>query len=209
MQKKTQKITVTIIIAVITITLIGSSFVAIFHPDTQTDSGQSQAVLEKEYQDRKQNVETITAKLKDKPDDVELIRALGDAYYDKSIISNQFNADEYQEDLQKAIEMYQKVLAVKEDNEAMFKLATAAFLAGDNDLAEKTYTDLLTREPENVDALYAYGMYLFYVKADSKQAEEKWQKAKSLTEDEQMRSQLDQMINLAQGKNINSGEKNK
>lgn len=209
MQKKTQKITVAIIIAVISITLIGSSFVAIFQPDTPTDRDQSQAVLEKEYQDRKQNVETIGAKLKEKPEDLELIRALADAYYDKARISNQFNVDEYKEDLQKAIEMYKKVLTVNEDKQAMLKLATAAFLFGDKELAEKTYTDLLNKEPDNVDALYGYGMYLFYEKGDSKQAEEKWQKAKSLTQDEQMQSQLEQMINLAQGKNINAGEKNK
>jgi len=208
-QKKTQKITVAIIIAVISITLIGSSFVAIFQPDTPTDRDQSQAVLEKEYQDRKQNVETIGAKLKEKPEDLELIRALADAYYDKARISNQFNVDEYKEDLQKAIEMYKKVLTVNEDKQAMLKLATAAFLFGDKELAEKTYTDLLNKEPDNVDALYGYGMYLFYEKGDSKQAEEKWQKAKSLTQDEQMQSQLEQMINLAQGKNINAGEKNK
>ncbi len=210
MQKKTQKITVAIIIAVISINpdrIFFCRHLPTRHAKPIRD--QSQAVLEKEYQDRKQNVETIGAKLKEKPEDLELIRALADAYYDKARISNQFNVDEYKEDLQKAIEMYKKVLTVNEDKQAMLKLATAAFLFGDKELAEKTYTDLLNKEPDNVDALYGYGMYLFYEKGDSKQAEEKWQKAKSLTQDEQMQSQLEQMINLAQGKNINAGEKNK
>lgn len=209
MQKKTQKVTVAIIIGVISITLIGSSFVAIFQPDEQTNLDQSQAVLEKEYQDRKQTVEALSEKLKEKPEDLALIRALGDAYYDKARVSNQFNVDEYKEDLQKAIEMYQKVLSVNEDNQVLLKLANSAFLSEDDELAEKTYTDLLTKEPDNIEALYGYGMYLFYAKEDAKQAEEKWQKAKSLTQDEQMQSQLEQMINLAQGKNINAGEKNK
>lgn len=206
MQKRTQKITVGIIIAVICISLIGSSFVAIFKPGAEPSMDQSQAVLEKEYQDRKAKVEVLSKKLEGTPEDIEIKQALGDAYYDKSRITGQLNINEYKEDLQKAMEMYKDVLTLKEDNNVMLKLATSAFLFGDTELAEKTYIDLLKRESENVDALYGYGMYLFYEKDDRKQAEENWQKALSLTTDEQMRIRLEEMITLAKGMNINASE---
>lgn len=200
MQKRTQKWTVVIIIAIICITLIGSSFVALFQPDPEKSAEvQNQQVLENEYKARKQTVEILTAKVQEDPENTEKLSQLADAYYNKAQVTAQTNMNEHQEDLQKAVEMYQKVLAKKEDNVASLKLATAAFLLGESELAEKTYTDLLQKEPENIEALYGYGMYLFYEKEDHKSAEEHWQKALSLTKDEQLRQPLEQMIARAQG----------
>ncbi len=207
MQKRTQKITVGIIIAVICITLIGSSFVAIFPSDPQSGLDESRAVLEREYQQRKETAATLSKKLEESPHDIETKIALGNAYYDKSRVTGQLNMNEYHEDLQKAIEIYQDVLTVKEDNQVRLKLATSAFLYGDGELAEKTYLNLIKSEPQNVEALYGYGVYLFYEKEDPKQAEEMWQKAKALTSDEQISKSLDEMINRAQGMNIDPNAK--
>jgi tetratricopeptide (TPR) repeat protein len=206
-QKRTQKITVSIIIAIISITLIGSSFVAMFQPEPQSGLDENQAALEREYQQRKETVATLSKKLEGNQQDIETKIALGNAYYDKSRVTGQLNINEYHEDLQKAIQIYQDVLAVKEDNLVRLKLATSAFLYGDGELAEKTYLELIKSDPQNVEALYGYGVYLFYEKEDPKQAEEMWQKAKALTSDEQIIKRLDEMINRAQGININPSAK--
>ena len=200
MQKKTQKWTVTAIIVVISITLIGSSFVAIFHPGQgQSPQTQRQEALEKEYGERKQRVEQVAQIVQDNPENLEAKIVLADAYFDKSRVTGQLNYKEYEQDLQQAIELYQGILVDKQDDDdLMLKLATAAFLLGDTELADKTYTSLLTKQPENTDALYGYGLLLFYNKQEYKQAEEKWQEALRITTDEQMKIRLKEMLNVAQ-----------
>jgi tetratricopeptide (TPR) repeat protein len=208
---KKQKITIWILIGIICVTLIGSSFIAIFTPSGQAPSGQTasdenQATLAKEYADRKARVDTLTELLAESPQDISLKQALGDAYYDKSQVTGQMNVDEYKEDLRQAINNYQSVLQTKKDNDLMNKLGAAAFLAGDDELAEKTFIELLNRDPKNVEALYSYGMFLFYAKNDHQQALEKWEKALSLASDDQIKERLQEMIALAKGMNTNTGQ---
>lgn len=209
MQKKTQKIVVTIIIIVISISLIGSSFYAMFTPEPEQNlEAQRQAALEEEYQARKEMVVQLTEAVEKNPENIEAKVVLADAYFDKSIVTGQLNYEEEQgQDLQRAIELYQEVLTQKDDNELMLKLATAAFFQGDTELAEKSYNELLKDDPNNVDALYGYGLLLFYDKQEYGQAEEKWQEALRLTTDEQMKKTLEEMIKVAQGISTNSGDK--
>lgn len=207
MQKRTQKWVVGIIVAIISLTLIGSSFVAIFLPETEQDKqNQSQQILEKEYNERKQIVEALTAKLEGNAEDTETQLALGDAYYDKAIVSAQINVKEHQEDLEKAKEMYQQVLTKAQSSDVMLKLATTAFLLGDSELAEETYNKILQKEPENSGALYGYGMFLFYEKNDYQEAQELWEKALELTTDEYLQQRLEEMIALAKGMELNPNE---
>jgi len=208
-QKKTQKIVVTIIIIVISISLIGSSFYAMFTPEPEQNlEAQRQAALEEEYQARKEMVVQLTEAVEKNPENIEAKVVLADAYFDKSIVTGQLNYEEEQgQDLQRAIELYQEVLTQKDDNELMLKLATAAFFQGDTELAEKSYNELLKDDPNNVDALYGYGLLLFYDKQEYGQAEEKWQEALRLTTDEQMKKTLEEMIKVAQGISTNSGDK--
>lgn len=207
MQKRTQKWTVTAIIIVISITLLGSSFVAMFSPSQDpSPEAQTQEALEIEYLARQERVQELTKTVEVNPDNIEAQIVLADAYFDKSRVTGQLNPDEYEQDLQQAIELYQGVLSKRDDNEIMLKLATAAFLKEDTGLAETTYTELLTEEPENIDALYGYGLLLFYNKQEYRQAEEKWQEALKITTDEQMQTRLEEMIKVVQRINSNASE---
>lgn len=207
MQKKYQKLTVYIIIGLVCISLIGSSFVMIFQPTAdQSQATQEKDVLKTEYDQRVQVVELLTQKVKDNPEDIETQQALGDAYYNKARITVQLNNEEYQQDLKKAIEVYQKVLIKTDNSDVKFKLATSAFLLGDSELAGKTYSEVLAKDPENVDALYGYGLYLFYDKKDTMTAKLNWQKALNLTTDDQMKERLMEMITLAEGTEPNTSE---
>ncbi|KUO61916.1 MAG: hypothetical protein APF84_04590 [Gracilibacter sp. BRH_c7a] len=200
MQKKTQKWTVTAIIVIISISLLGSSFVAMFSPsDDPSPEAQRQEALEREYLERQERVQELTKSVEENPGNIETQIELADAYFDKSRVTGQLNYDEYEEDLQKAVELYQGVLNEQEDNDIMLKLATAAFLLGDTELADNTYIELLAAEPQNVDALYGHGLLLFYNKQEYQQAEEKWQEALKITTDEQMKTRLEEMIQVVQG----------
>ncbi len=207
-QKRTQKWTVTAIIVIISITLLGSSFVAIFSPSqNQSPEAQTQEALEREYLARQERVQQLIEAVESNPDNIEAQIILADAYFDKSRVTGQLNyEDENQEDLQNAVELYQGILSKQDNNEIALKLATAAFLLGDTELAESTYTKLLTEEPENIDALYGYGLLLFYNKQEYEQAEEKWQEALKITTDEQMQARLEEMIKVVQGINLNASE---
>lgn len=208
MQKRTQKWTVTAIIVIISITLLGSSFVAIFSPNqNQSPEAQTQEALEREYLARQERVQQLIEAVESNPDNIEAQIILADAYFDKSRVTGQLNYDEeYEEDLQNAVELYQDILSKQDNNEIVLKLATAAFLLGDTELAESTYTELLTKEPENIDALYGYGLLLFYNKQEYEQAEEKWREALKLTTDEQMQARLEEMIKVVQGITLNASE---
>jgi len=199
MRKKVQKITVGIIIGIICISLIGSTFYAISLPGSDnTEDTQGQEALEQEYNQRKQVIVELSAALEKSPEDVETQLALADAYYSKASITIQLNDEEYQEDLQNAITYYQKVLTLKDDNDVRLKLAISAFLSRDSDLADETYKELIEKEPQNVDVLYWYGMFQFYSKEDYKQAEQYWQTALKYNTDGKMKTKLEEMIARAQ-----------
>ncbi len=208
MQKRTQKWTVTAIIIVISITLLGSSFVAMFSPSQDpSPEAQAQEALEREYLARQERVQQLIKAMESKPDNIEAQIVLADAYFDKSRVTGQLKYDgEYEEDLKQAVELYQGVLSKQDNNEVMLKLATAAFLLGDTELAEETYTELLKGEPKNIDALYGYGLLLFYNKQEYRLAEEKWQEALRISTDEQMQARLEEMIKVAQGINQNASD---
>ncbi|RJE47383.1 MULTISPECIES: tetratricopeptide repeat protein [unclassified Dehalobacter] len=199
MKKKVQKITVGMIIGIICISLIGSTFYAISLPGSDnTEDTQGQEALEQEYNQRKQAVVELSAALEKNPEDVGAQLALADAYYRKASTTIELNDEEYQEDLQNAITHYQKVLAQKDDNDVRLKLAISAFLSRDSDLADETYKELIEKEPQNVDVLYWYGMFQFYSKEDYKKAEQYWQTALKYNTDEKMKTKLEEMIARAQ-----------
>jgi len=196
--KNIKKWTVAFIIGIISITLVGSSFVAIFHPGKEDPEKLKQESLQIEYDERLKRVEQLTEIAAENPENSKIQISLADAYFEKSRVTGQLNYQEYEQDLQNAVKLYQEVLSKEKDNEVMLKLATAAFMLEDTELADKTYNDLIAREPENVDALYGHGLLLFYHKQDYRQAEAKWREACRLTDDELMKSSLEEMIQIVQ-----------
>jgi len=207
LRRKAQKWAVIAIIAVVCISLIGTSIIAIFPPGVSPSAEeQNQQALKNEYEHRKQIVESLSKQLESDPGNPSLQFELGDAYYYKSGVSGELNKEEFYTDLQKAIQMYQAGLEQKEDNQVMLKLANAALLLGDAELAGTTYESLLKKEPSNAEALYWYGMYFFYLKEDHKQALANWQKALNLTKDENLIKILNEMITVAQNMDLDKGQ---
>lgn len=201
MRRKGQKFTIGIIIGIICLTLIGSTFVAVFRPGGSDSDSYNEEVVLKEYNQRKEKVEILKSKVEENPENIELQLELADAYFNKSQISGQFDQKEFKEDLTMAVKWYKAVLDKKEDagNEVRFKLATAAFLAGDDELADNTYKEILEKEPDNVQVRYAYGMFLFYNQKKYEDAIAEWEAALEKTEDEEMKGKLQEMISIARG----------
>ncbi|NLM20522.1 MAG: tetratricopeptide repeat protein [Peptococcaceae bacterium] len=206
MRSKTQKITVIIIIAVLSLALIGSSFYAIFLPGVDSSENSGQQALVNEYNQWKQAVDLLNQRLAENPNDLQAKIDLGDAYYAKSEVTAQLDIDEYKEDLTNAIKMYQDVLQAKEDDNIRLKMANAAFFIGDVELASTTYEKLVANQPENPEVLFGYGMCLLYLKDDYKQALQYWRQALPLVEDQAFKEYLQEMINLAEEMELSSAQ---
>jgi TolA-binding protein len=104
------------------------------------------------------------------------------------------------EDYKKAVDMCQDYLKVNKERptDMLFYLADVAQKDGQKDLTQKTYREILEREPENVDALYEYGLFLRDDLNDKTQAIAQWEKAKALTQDERALAELDRLIQETQ-----------
>lgn len=212
MDKKTQKITVGIIVALITITLVGTSFSAVFVPGQSQNEEADTEAIKAEYQKRKEIAAELEESLKKNPDNMRLKLALADAYFEKANISRQFNYQEFNQDLVRAIELYQQYLdeselEQQEYTEISLRLAAAAFFLGDKELAEKTYKGILEQNPNNFDALYGYGLFLFYSQENYQEAINQWELALKNTVDDTIKQQIQEMIKTA--KDALASEKNK
>jgi len=199
MRKRSQKWFVIVVIAIISITLLGTSFVAIFQPGMKSSAeDQKQEYLLNAYNERKQIVGLLSGKLEASPDDLQIQNELADAYFDRAIIAAELYPDEFEADLQEAMELYQKFLEQKDDNQVLLKLANTAFYLNDSETSEKAFMELLQKEPENPEALFGYGKCLFYFREDYSQALQNWQQALNLTEDVDFRQRIQEMIAEAQ-----------
>jgi len=189
--------------------MIGSSFYAIFLPSNDDSKyTYNKEAVEEEYKARKEKVEYLIAKTKEDPENVDLKIALADAYFEKSELSNQLFYDEYKDDINKSVEIYQSVLSEKEDSGTMLKLATAAFYQENYDLAEETYQKVLEKE-DTFEVHYSYGMFQFYARKNYDEAISEWQKALKLASNEDNKENVQKMIDLGIEAKTSAGDQTK
>jgi tetratricopeptide (TPR) repeat protein len=206
-RKKHQKIVIGVITAIICVALLGSTMINIFHPQSEVPAGdEAQEILTQEYNQRKQIVDIFKEKLEKEPENLEVQKHLADAYFSKALISERFSGEEFQEDLKNAKRLYQELLTVEENNEVLLSLANTAFLLGDSELAGSSYRKVLSKEPDNIEALFRYGISLFYLEQDKEQALEFLQKAHDLSEDKDFKKRLQEMITLINNTELNNTE---
>lgn len=112
------------------------------------------------------------------PDDVELRLDLANAYYDLGVVAQQSAPEAVAGHFQNALEHYQEVLKTKADDaKILVDAATAAYYAGDNSLAEEYFQKALSINPDYLNGLVNYGLFLVYAKNDVDQAIALWQQA--------------------------------
>ncbi|MDR1070088.1 MAG: hypothetical protein LBL37_04825 [Gracilibacteraceae bacterium] len=188
-----------VIIALVSLTMLGSGFVALFSiPEQGVDPDSERKLLEDEYAQRRQLAASLSQSAENDPENSALREALADAWLDVYILASYLGAQETDGALGKALDLYAELTAAGPDSAIQLKYATAAFYDRDFTLTGELLTDLLAREPENIDALTVYGQYLFYGAADYALAEQVWQEALSLARDDTERSSIEYYISLAQ-----------
>jgi len=138
--------------------------------------------------------------LKLEPDNAELQVSLGNTLYDLGVYyaghGDTAKANRY---FREATGPYERALDIDPSLiGARVDLATAAYYAGLDELAEKHFQEAVRREPDFVNGRINYGVFLYYRKEDPKAALEQWQAALALDLDPALRSQLEAMVEMAE-----------
>ncbi|MHB1653221.1 MAG: tetratricopeptide repeat protein [Desulfitobacteriaceae bacterium] len=181
MRKRTQRIAAIIIAVLVSFSMIGSAvFGYIYTSFSNSPSPTSQsASAEAQFKLQKSKVEGLEQSAKEKPDDSAIQEELANAYYDLAIAAQQSapNEAEAVPDFAKAVQGYQAVLKNKKDINVLVDMATAAFYAGQDDVAEKGFQEALAEKGDFFNALSNYGIFLIQAKNDYAGALSLWQGA--------------------------------
>lgn len=181
MKQKTQRLAAIVIAVLVSISMIGSMAFGYFSgnvaPTPANPSLATNQNAEEQFKLLKAQVQALEAKAEATPGDATLQLDLANAYFDLAI-SAQINAQgEAVSDFSKAVAGYQTVLKSNKDINVLVDLATAAFYAGQDDLAEKSFQEALAEQPKFFNALYNYGIFLEQAKQDEAGAIYLWQQA--------------------------------
>lgn len=196
-----------IIVALVSISMIGSTFVLFFSdsPVTQT-AAQTANPADSQIADLQSQVDAFNQALEKNPADTNLRLNLADKYYDLGLAQlsssqDQSIAEAATTNLKQAVAQYQEVLKVnKDDVNVLVDMATAAFYSGDNTLAESTFQHVLAIKPDFYNALVNYGIFLIEAKSDYIGAIEEFNKALNTNPSPESAQQLNNLISYAQSK---------
>ncbi|AET70942.1 tetratricopeptide repeat protein [Desulfosporosinus orientis DSM 765] len=203
MNKKSQRIYAGILAVVVSVAMVGSAFVGYFlsKDSPPANSGSSStANIEADYQNQKASINAMVKQAEETPDNVSLLKALADAYYNAGMTSQIIAPAETQDNFKKAVEAYQKVLKTNQDPNIIVDMATSAFYSGNYDLAEQSYKQALDMKPDFLTALFNYGVFLSQAKNDWAGALIQWQKALPLAQTDSEKEQIQALISQAQSK---------
>jgi len=115
------------------------------------------------------------------PNDTEALRGVGNVYYDL-------------EEFPKAKEYYEKYLALDPDDASVrTDLGTMYLYSNDSDRAISEYQTVIAKKPDFFQAYFNLGV-AYHEKGDTDKAKEALLKAKSLTTDQAIRKQIDQVF---------------
>lgn len=190
-QKRTQKLTVYVIVGLLIISLVGTSFMFL---------GDMRPTVGKNYQDQ---INSLKQALEANPQDTQTRLALADMYYDWGMQT--LSQDMKEENLaattsilQQAVTEYQEVLKTEKNVSILVDMATAAFYTSQNELADQTFQEALQEDPNFYNGLYNYGVFL-YSQGDYGKAIEQWEKALALENiSADNKERLERNIKLAQ-----------
>ena len=138
------------------------------------------------YRSQLTQLETVIAQteksLADDPENVELLKKLGDSYYTKGQLHASLNEGaESVESFAKALEPYGKVLELEPDNvDVRVDRAVAAYASNNNEVDQEEFEKAITVDPANAKAYFNYGVFLYFGLNEPEEALAQWQKVVEL-----------------------------
>lgn len=168
-----RKTVAVVIVALICLSMIGSSFALYFSHDLVPGAAASSSTdpMAAQIQAVQSQIDGLNQSLKTNPQDTNLRLSLANDYYDLGMLQANLSQSTAQAQatasLKQAVAAYQEVLKTKKDDvNILLDMATAAFFAGDNALAETTYKQALALKPDSFNGLLNYGYFLMNGKGD-------------------------------------------
>lgn len=201
MRKKHRTIAI-IIVALVSLSMIGSSFVLFF---TNSPSGASASGsgnnTSTQVQNLQSQIDSLNSGLKSNPQDTNLRLSLANTYYDMGMLQLDSSQEQATASLKQAVAAYQEVAKTnKDDVNVLVDMATAAFYSGDNTLAETTFKQALTIKPDFFNALLNYGSFLMNAKGDYIGAIAEFNKALNTNPSPTDADRVKSLISMAQAK---------
>ena len=199
--KRKHRFVAAVLAVLVAFSMVGSAILVYFEGGFAQPEIPAQTALDpaKQLQALKDSTEAIKEQAKANPADLTLQTELGNAYYDLGMAALDLAPGEAKDYLLQAVTVYQNVLKSKRDINILVDLATAAFNAGEQDLAARSFQQALAEKPDFYPALFNYGKFLFEAKQDYLGAIEQWQKALQLNPSQQDAEMLKTLIAAAQG----------
>ena len=199
MRKKKQRLVAIVIATLVSISLIASGFVWVFS-DYGLNNKASLANSGSIEQSLQSQADSLVQALENNPDDANIWLNLANTYYDLGAAYLQSAPAKAADSFKKAVEAYQIVLKNKKDVNIIVDMATAAYYAGENDLADKSFQEALTLKPDFYNGLLNYGIFLMNAKNDYEKAIDQWHKALATNPPNEEKERLQNLIAFAQGK---------
>ncbi|MHB8073514.1 tetratricopeptide repeat protein [Desulfosporosinus fructosivorans] len=202
MKKRTQRISAGILAVLVSIAMVGSGLLVFFFSgDDENPTGTSAsqtANATAEYQAQKLRIDAMVQQSKVDPENVPLQTALGNEYYNAGVAAQTVAPAEVKANFSKAVEAYQIVLKTNKDPNIIVDMATSAFYSENYDLADKSFKEALAIQPNFINALINYGIFLSQAKQDWAGALNQWQKALPLAQKSSDKEQIHAMISQAE-----------
>ncbi|WP_434510926.1 tetratricopeptide repeat protein [Desulfitobacterium sp. AusDCA] len=208
--RKKHRIIAIIIVALVSLSMIGSTFVLFF---TNSSSGASASGsgnnANSQVQGLQSQIDSLNQGLKSNPQDTNLRLSLANAYYDMGMLQLDSSQEQAAASLKQAVAAYQEVAKTnKDDVNVLVDLATAAFYSGDNTLAETTFKQALTLKPDFFNALLNYGYFLMNAKGDYIGAIAEFNKALNTNPSPTDADRVKSLISMAQAR-LSGGQDSK
>lgn len=200
--KRRHRLGAIIIVGVITLSMVGLPVFSYFYGGGTSQATPSAANTydpAQEFADLKSRAQALTEAAKSNPDNLELQTQLGNTYYDLGTAAFDLAPADAKGYLEQAIAAYQAALKGKKDISITVDMATAAFYAGNNELAESGFQAALSENPNFYPALVNYGRFLYDAKKDYATAMRVWQQALNNSPSDQNKQMLQSLIAAAQG----------
>jgi Tfp pilus assembly protein PilF len=207
-RKPVHKRVAIIIVALVAISMIAPSFMLLYSSNNNSNAVYSSGA-NSSTQGLQSQINSLSTAVKSNPQDIPSRLNLANAYYDLAMITMGGNSPEKAVSIFKqAIFEYQEVSKTQKDINILVDLATAAFYAGEDELADKTFKEALVLKPDFLNALSNYGIFLMNAKGDYMGAIAQWKKALEIANPSPADSErLKNLIGMAQTKIQESFEK--
>lgn len=173
------KAIVLLIVAGLLLSTVAAAIISITDPPPTEDPSEI-------YRSQLAQVQTVITQteksLEDEPENVVLLKQLGNSYYTLGQLYAALNdAEKSLESFEQALEPYGKVLELEPDDvDVRVDRAVAAYASENNEVAQDEFEQAIATDPTHAKAHFNYGVFLYFALNQPEEALASWQEVVEL-----------------------------